>query len=119
MSGNADTFQQAVELDNVRTNCNSSLQSIREGQHWYLQGSISRVKSIWTFCEGLARRIDRLKEEDMDQPLQHPLGYLGYSINPDNRLKEHERENTSWLHHLVLNAFRLEFGDATFEFSST
>lgn len=118
VSGHVDSFEQAMSLDNVRTRRNSTIETISEGKHWFLKGSITRTQTVWTFCQGLRMRFEKLGPHEMDMPLQRPLGYVGYMMRPVNRFKDHANEDTSWLHHLVLNAFRLEYGDSAYTYES-
>lgn len=118
VSGDYVSIEQAVRLDNLWTNRKSTVRSILEGRHWYLQGSITRTQAVLTFCEGLRERFKDMGPHEMEIPLQRPLGYVGYTMSAQQRFKEHGHGDTSWLHNLVLNAFRLEYGDPTFVYDS-
>ncbi|KAF1977078.1 hypothetical protein BU23DRAFT_565229 [Bimuria novae-zelandiae CBS 107.79] len=119
VSGRVDSVDAALELDNLSSQRNSMRKGILNGQHWYLNGPEHRVMCILTFCEALTKHFAGMDLADRDKPLAKPLSYLDCSINPEKGFKQHEMEQlSSWLHHVVVQALRLEDPSKSYNFQS-
>jgi hypothetical protein len=116
VSGNQESL--ALELDNMSSRRNSTLESIQAGRYWHLDGHRHHVMTIVTFCEAIKRDTETMNEEEIDKPMRSPA-YVGYSMTINRRLEQHQRrENSSWFQHFVHDAFRYVFGDKAFVFDN-
>jgi hypothetical protein len=109
--GLSNSSKDAARLDNVRETTETSIEDIGNGQYRFLQGSPTRVTQILTFCTALQDRIQELPTGARDKPFTKSHKYVGYSISVSTRIKERENTDTSWLHHMIQDASRLELED--------
>ncbi|KAH5282358.1 hypothetical protein HBI71_004950 [Parastagonospora nodorum] len=116
VSGKRDSYNDAVDLDNRRGAKITVLRDIQAGRYQLLNGSVTRVVQILTFCYALEDRIKNLPAAARNQPFPKPHNYVGYTIYATKRMQDHETTETSWFHHMVSDAFRLQIKEHTFEF---
>jgi hypothetical protein len=57
--------------------------------------SPARIKVVVAFCEALRLRLDKIPDEDRDEPLIHPIVEVGYSNYCLPRLREHAAHRNS------------------------
>lgn len=106
ISGGYHPLQEAVNLDNVRSNRNPTSTPVSETQHRYLPAPTSPVHTIPTFHEAPKRRRKTEYQSPTSKTASPPPSYLTHTIPPRARLNSHTACSTSCLHHLAQVSFR-------------
>jgi hypothetical protein len=106
----------ALKIDNaLRSSEVSTINSLKRGDHHYLDGQQERAKKLWTWCKAISRQCKNIPIPRRDQPMPRAITYYGYSAHVSRREVQYQkRSSTTWLASLVETTFRVLFPDRRF-----
>jgi hypothetical protein len=114
-AGGAD-LNTALKIDSALCSTEvSTIDSLKRGEHHYLDGQQERVKKLWIWCKATSRRCKDTPIARRDQPMPRAITYCGYSAHVSRREVQYQkRSSTTWLVSLVETTFRVLFPDRGF-----
>lgn len=87
----AESESLAAKVDTARPTQNWSMATARKGERRYLKGDKQR-----NICIQWIKNVrERLKDLEMNKPLDRPLVEVGYATSPTDRLNQHRTHSSS------------------------
>jgi hypothetical protein len=97
VSGDPQHDDTCAEIDGMSGRSRSEAADIREGLHHFFEGSVGRPPVLLTFIEAHKAYLATIADDQHDQPIPHPLQYVGFTTSVGRRAAEHDNGSTSWL----------------------
>jgi hypothetical protein len=106
----------ALKIDNaLRSSEVSTIDSLKRGEHQYLDGQQERVKKLWTWCKAISLQCKDILDALRDQPMPRAITYCGYPTSVSRREAQYKQHSsTTWLASLVETTFTVMFPDRGF-----
>jgi hypothetical protein len=107
VSGDDEFAIQNTEIDNLSRGVDNTVDDIKQGFHYFLDGLRQRAASVLTFCAALEKLLSKFDESSRSMPLPWTLKYIGYVETASVPFPSYSADsNQSWFSELLRNVFR-------------